>query len=134
MEMIAMLNGLGSSPRTSRDYLEQGLSRTIASSQYNPNLAGVPMSPEQAMLAARSSTIVDNRYHALGAVPMSAREYAMSSGLNNVTSGSQWARNGAGSLAGLGAAESKPMSPWLLAAGMLAGFAAIGYIFAGENK
>ena len=33
MEMIAMLNGLnglGASPRTARDYLNQGLSRTIS--------------------------------------------------------------------------------------------------------
>lgn len=129
MEMIAMLNGI---PQTANDYLDAGLARTIASSQYNARLAGVPMSPEQAMLAARSSTIVDNRYHALGAAPMSARQYAIESGVNNVTSGASWARNG-GSLAGLGAAESKT-SPLLIALGMLAGFAAIGYIFAGQKS
>jgi hypothetical protein len=132
MEMIAMLNGLGATPRTAMDYLDQGLSRTIASSQYNPRLAGIPMSPEQAMMAARANTIADHRYsvNQLGALPVSAREYAIESGMDNVTSGAMWARNRAGSLAGLGAA---PTSPWLLALGMLGAFAAIGYVFAGEK-
>ena len=89
MEMIAMLNGLGATPRTAMDYLDQGLSRTIASSQYNPRLAGIPMSPEQAMMAARANTIADHRYsvNQLGALPVSAREYAIESGMDNVTSG-----------------------------------------------
>jgi hypothetical protein len=134
METIAMLNGLGASPRTANDYLDQGLARTIASSQYNPRLAGVPMSPEQAMMAARSSTIADTRFNVnqLGALPVPARDYAIASGMNNVTSGASWARNMPASLGGLGAMGST--SPWLLAGGLLLGLAAVGYFFAGEKS
>jgi hypothetical protein len=131
MEMIAMLNGLP--PQTMRDYLDRGLSRTISSNIY-AGLGRVPMTPEQEMMAARSGTIADTRYsvNQLGALPMSAREYAISSGVNQVTSGAMWARNRASSLAGLGAASST--SPWLLAGGLLLGLAAVGYFFAGEKS
>lgn len=136
MEMIAMLNGLnglGASPRTANDYLQQGLSRTISSNIY-AGLGRVPMTPEQEMMAARSGTIADTRYsvNQLGALPMSAREYAISSGVNQVTSGAMWARNMPSSLGGLGAMGST--SPWLLAGGLLLGLAAVGYFFAGEKS
>ena len=129
MEMIAMLNGLP--PQTMNDYLNRGLSRTISSNVY-AGLGRAPMSPEQAMMAARSGTIADTRYsvNQLGALPMTAREYAIESGMNNVTSGAMWARNNG--LGGLGAMGST--SPWLLAGGLLLGLAAVGYFFAGEKS
>jgi hypothetical protein len=129
MEMIAMLNGL---PQTQSDYLARGLSQTISSNVY-AGLGRAPMSPEQAMMAARSGTIADTRYsvNQLGALPMTAREYAIESGMSNVTSGAMWARNN-GTLAGLGAMGST--SPWLLAGGLLLGLAAVGYFFAGEKS
>ena len=126
-----MLNGL---PQTQSDYLARGLSRTISSNVY-AGLGYAPMSPEQAMMAARSSTIADTRFsvNQLGALPMAAREYAIASGMNNVTSGAMWARNRASSLAGLGAGIGST-SPWLLAGGLLLGLAAVGYFFAGEKS
>jgi hypothetical protein len=129
MEMIAMLNGL---PQTQSDYLARGLSQTISSNVY-AGLGRAPMSPEQAMMAARSGTIADTRYsvNQLGALPMTAREYAIESGMSNVTSGAMWARNN-GTPAGLGAMGST--SPWLLAGGLLLGLAAVGYFFAGEKS
>jgi hypothetical protein len=128
MEMIAMLNGLP--PQTMRDYLDRGLSRTISSNVY-AGLGRVPMTPEQEMLAARSGTIASRQFsvNQLGALPMSAREYAISSGVNQVTSGAAYKNYG---LAGLGAMGST--SPWLLAGGLLLGLAAVGYLFAGEKS
>ena len=86
------------------------------------------------MMAARSSTIADTRYNVnqLGALPMTARDYAIEAGVGQVTSGASWARN-SGTLMGLGAMDAKT-SPWLVAGGLLLAFAAVGYFFAGEKS
>ena len=123
MEMIAMLNGLGSTPRTAMDYLDQGLARTISSNRY-AGLGYAPMSPEQVALAARSNTVVSRQYAPmLAGAPVSAREYAFESGMSNVTSGAAYKNYGLG--AGFG---EMMKSPWVVAGGFLLAFAAVGYL------
>jgi hypothetical protein len=92
METIAMLNGLGASPRNMRAYAAQTAAQTVASQAYNARLAGLaaaPMTREQAILAAQANTIVDSRYsRTLAGTPMPAKDFAVSAS-RSIASG-QW--------------------------------------------